>query len=809
MRDLVRDIKFGIRVLARNPGLTSIVIITLGLGIGANTAIFSVVNHVLMGKLPFRDADRLVMVWGTRGTGPDNILPILPADFADIKSQNHVFEGMAGSSDAPYTLTGAGDPESVIGYRFDSEFFSVLGAAPILGRTFTPDETKPGSSDVVVISYSLWSRRFGSDPDIIGKSITLSGSPYTVIGVMPQGFNHPAGIVELWTPLALRASTLTDRRATIIRAVARLAPGISIKQAQVEMNAFAKRLEEQYPQSNTGLGFKVVSLRDGYVGDVRPALLILLAAVGLVLLIACANVAGLLLSKASGRRQEIAIRTALGANRLRLIKQVLVESVILSVAGGAVGILLAVLSRKPLVALFPKDIANLNIPQVHEIPIDVMVLCFGLGASLLSGLAFGLAPALKTSKLNINEALKETGRASWSPRELRLRNGLVVFEISLALVLLIGASLLIQSFVRLNRSPFGFEPSSVLSTEVFLPQYKYRDGKSRLAFLRESLRRMKEISGVQSAGATNFLPLSGFWGTTTFVVEGQAWPEPGQEPTADSRVATPDYFQSMGIRVVRGQAFDEEDREGGRQVAIINETLARQHLADRDPIGARLNLGDQTHPDYWEVVGVVSDVKSFGLEKETHLDLYRPFYQVPYPLIAFTVRTGSDPESYVSAVRDAIRSVDSDQAVFKVITMQQLAAQSLALRRVSMILMACFAVLAVVLAAIGIYGVISYSVSLRTHEIGIRMALGASRRQVLGAVLRQGMLLAIAGTAIGVGAAIAGARFVSSLVYGISPSDPLTYLTIAILVLGVSLLAAFVPARRATKLDPISALRYE
>jgi putative ABC transport system permease protein len=461
------------------------------------------------------------------------------------------------------------------------------------------------------------------------------------------------------------------------------------------------------------------------------------------------------------------------------------------------------------VALFPHDIANLNIPQVHEIPIDVKVLCFGLGASVLTGLAFGLAPALKTSKLNINEALKETGRTSWSPRDLRLRNGLVVFEISLALVLLIGASLLVQSFVRLNRSPFGFDPSSVLSIEVFLPQYKYPDGKSRLAFLRESVRRMKEISGVQAAGATNFLPLSGFWGTTPFVVEGQAWPEPGQQPSADSRVATPEYFQSMGIRLIRGRAFGEGDREGAGQVAIINETLAREHFADRDPIGSRLNLGDQTHPDYWEVVGVVSDIKSFGLEKETHRDIYRPFYQVRYPLIAFTVRTSSDPESYVAAVRDAIRSVDSDQALFKVITMRQLAAQSLALRRVSMILMGCFAALAVILAAIGIYGVISYSVALRTHEIGIRMALGASRRQVLVAVLRQGMLLAVAGIGTGLAASIAGARFVSSLVYEISASDPVTYGAIAAVVFAVALAAAFIPARRATRLDPISALRYE
>jgi len=809
MRALLNDIKFGIRVMARSPGLTSIAIIALGLGIGANTAIFSVVNHVLLGKLPFRDADRLVMVWGTRGLGKDNILPILPADFAEIKSQNRVFESMAASGDSQYTLTGAGDPESIIGYRFDSDFFSVLGAAPILGRTFLPEEEKQGSNNVVILGYSLWNRRFGGDPDIIGKSITLSGTAHTVIGVMPAGFNHPAGVVQLWTPLALSPTTLTNRSATIIRAVARLAPGISIKQAQTEMNAFARQLEERYPQSNTGLGFKVVSIRDGYVGDIRPALLVLLAAVGLVLLIACANVANLLLAKASGRHKEVAIRTALGAGRLRLIKQFLIESLVLSTVGGAIGFVLALLARRPLLAMFPNDIANLNIPAVHEIPIDSTVLCFVLSASVLTGLVFGIAPALKTSRLNVNEALKEAGRASSSPRDLRLRNILVVSEISLALVLLIGASLLIQSFSRLNRSPFGFDPSGVLSAEVFLPQYKYPDAKSRLAFLRESLRKMKEIPGVQSAGATNFLPLSGFWGTTPFVLEGQPRPEPGQEPNADSRVATPEYFESMGIRLVRGRVFDEGDREGAAHVAVINETLAKQELPDRDPIGARLNLGDDAQPDYWEIVGVVRDVKSFGLEKETHLDIYRPFYQIRFPLIAFTLRTGSNPEGYTAAVRDAIRSVDSDQAVFKVVTMQQLAAESLTLRRVSMILMGCFAALALFLAAIGTYGVISYSVIMRTHEIGIRMALGASRRQVLRMILRQGMILALVGIGTGLAVAIVAARFVSSLVYEISASDPLTFLTIGATLLVVAVVAALIPAYRATRFDPMNALRYE
>jgi putative ABC transport system permease protein len=575
------------------------------------------------------------------------------------------------------------------------------------------------------------------------------------------------------------------------------------------MNGFARQLEERYPQSNTGLGFRLVSLREMYVGDIRPALLILLAAVAMVLLIACANIANLLLAKASGRQREVAIRTALGAGRLRLIKQFLIESLVLSTAGGVIGFVLALLAKRPLLALFPNDIANLNIPPVHEIPIDSRVLCFVIGASVLTGLLFGITPALKTSRLNINEALKDSGRASSSPRDLRVRNALVVSEISFALVLLIGASLLIQSLLRLNRSPFGFDPSAVLSLEVFLPQYKYPDGKSRLVFLREALGKMKEISGIQSAGATNFLPLSGFWGTTPFLLEGQPQPEPGQELKADNRVATPEYFDSMGIRLVQGRVFDEGDREGAYHVAVVNEALAEQQMPGRNPIGARLNLGDQAQPDYWEIVGVVRDVKSFGLEKETHLDIYRPFYQVPFPLIAFTLRTGSDPDAYTAAVRDAIRSVDSDQAVFKVVTMEHLAAESLSLRRISMILMGCFASLALFLAAIGIYGVISYSVTLRTHEIGIRMALGASRREVLRMLLRQGMILALAGLAVGLAVAFVVARFVSSIVYEISASDPTTYFSIAAMLLAVAILASLIPARRATRLDPMAALRYE
>ena len=810
METLLQDLRFGIRMLLKRPSFTAIVVLALALGIGANTAIFSVVNTVLLNPLPYKNADRLVGVWENNPQKGIDISPMPPADFVDFRDQNSVFEQMAYSRDGQYILTGMGEPEAIWAYRFSANFFDVMGVAPMLGRTFTEEEDKPGANKVVVLSHKLWQRRFGGSPDVVGQSITLSGEPYTIIGVMPAGFRHPQ-TVEMWTPIALDPSMMSNRSATFLRVMARLKPDATIKQAQTELAAIASRLAEQYPATNAGKGVKLESLRDAYTGDIQLPLKVLMLAVIFVLLIACANVANMLLARSASRQKEIAIRIALGASRVRLVRQFLTESVLLALMGGALGLLVAVWSTGILVGLFPNNIANLNIPRVEEIPIDAKALGFTLLISLVTGVIFGLVPALQSSKLSFNETLKEAGKSSMtSGRGRRFRDLLVVTEMALALMLLIGAGLLIKSFLQLRQGDLGFDPKNVLTAQVVLPSYKYTDVQKRRAFVHDVIARLEGLPGVESVGATNFLPLTGFWGTTSFAIEGRPAPAPGEEPEADNRIATENYFRAMGIGLVRGRQFTDADRDGAPKVALINETLARRFFPDEDPIGKRLDLGDAREPDMWEIVGVVRDVKSFGLSEETHIDIYRPYDQVTFPLIAFTIRSASDPTSLVAAVRNEVWSVDKDQPFFnKVLPMEQLASDSITLRRVSMLLLGAFAALALTLAAMGIYGVISYSVTQRTQEIGIRMALGASRGDVFKLVVRQGMLLAVMGVAIGVLIAFAVTRLMSSLLYGVSATDPLTFVLIPLVLTGVALVACFVPARRATRVDPGIALRYE
>ncbi|HWX40199.1 MAG TPA: ABC transporter permease [Blastocatellia bacterium] len=573
---LFQDIRYGCRMLFKNPGFAATAVIALALGIGANTAIFSVVSAVLLQPLPYKDADRLVMVWASKPQQPESdILPVSPPDYTDWKNQSHVFEDMGTSNDAIYSLTGAGDPQQIIGYRFSSNFFDVMGVKPLMGRTFTPEEETPGHNNVVILSYRLWQRVFGGDADILGKPIVLSGDPYTVVGVMPPAFQHPQ-MVELWTPLAIRPATMANRNATILRIVARLKPGVSIKQAQAELNSIALENERLHPETNTGLGVKVVGLRESYTGDIRPALLVLLAAVGFVLLIACANVANLLLVRASSRQKEISIRVALGASRMRLVRQMLTESLLLSGAGGGLGLAFTFAAVKPLAAIFPNNIANLNIPIVEKIPVDTKVLAFALAVSLLTGLVFGIVPSLKSARPDLNEGLKESGRSATASRGRMFRSVMAVFEIAMALVLLVGAGLMIRSFARLQSGKLGFDPQNVLSLEALLPQNKYATPEKRQAFVEQVLQRLEALPGVRSAGATNYLPLSGFWGTLTFTVEGRPLPAPGEEPEADNRVATPRYFQTMSIPVLKGREFTEQDNDKAPDVAIVNETLARR-----------------------------------------------------------------------------------------------------------------------------------------------------------------------------------------------------------------------------------------
>jgi len=808
MEKLWQDLVYGSRMLAKSPGFTLVAVLTLALGIGANTAIFSVVNTVLLKPLPFAEPDRLVMIWGL-DAGKDEIDLVSAADFDDWRASSHVFQSMAASRDASYSLTGDGDPESIRGYRFSSDFWQVLDVQPILGRTFLPEEDAPGHDQVVVLSHRLWLRRFGGDPAIVGKSIMLSSRPYTVIGVMPAGFSHPQQ-TELWTPLALDAGLSSRRDLRFLRVMARLASGATVAQAQTEMDELTRRLGQDHPDTNTGRGAKVVRLHDQHVGDIEPALLALLGAVGFVLLIACANVANLSLVRAVDRRKEIAIRSALGAGRLRLARQVITESVLLSGIGGALGLILAAWSGGLLLALFPNNIANLSIPHVSEIPIDASVLAFTLGISLLTGVTFGLAPALQATRPDLNDVLKDAARGSGGTRDgRRLRGLLVVAEMALAVVLLAGAGLMIRSFIRLQRTDIGLRPDHLLTGQVMLPQARYAEADSRRRFVDSVLERLESLPGAQSAGATNFLPLTGFWGTVSFTVEGLPRPRPGEEPEADNRLASPGYFATMGIRLIRGRGFTKADSETAPRVAIVNQTLASRWWPGADPIGRRIELGGAEQPDWWTIVGVAADVRSFGPDKEAHAEIFRPLSQTTFPLIAFVVRTTAEPAGLTAVLKEAIWQTDRDQPVFKVITMDQLAADSFTLRRISMVLMTSLALLAVGLAAVGVYGVVAYSVSRRTHEIGLRMALGASKGDLVRLIVRQAMTPMAGGAVLGLLAAMALTRFLSSLLYQVEPTDPATFLTVPLLLMAVALAACWLPALRAAKVDPMIALKNE
>ena len=805
-----QDVRFGLRMMRKNPGFAAIAILTIALGIGANTAIFSVVNAVLLAPLPFDHPERVVMLWGTNLRKNMDIMPVSPATFATWKSSSHSFEGMGGSSDSLASFT-EGEPEMVAAYDFSADYFRVLGAKAELGRTFLPEEDQPGGPNVCVLSDKIWRRRFGGDPAIVGRAIRMGATLFTVVGVMPPNFRWPS-LVEVWTPLALPASASSDWRSHYIRVVARLKPGVTIEQTQAELNAIAARAEKEHPETNADEGVVVEPIRHNMFGDVQRPLLVLLGAVGFVLLIACVNVAGLLLARTSARGREIAVRAALGAGRARLIRQMVTESVLLSLLGGVSGLALAYGSTGLLVKLFPNNIANLNIPLVEAIPVDGRVLAFTLGATLLTGLLFGLAPALVWSRADVNTTLKGSGRSPASgARERRLRNVLAVAEISLAFVLLIGAGLLVRGFLLLTESSLGFRPEKVLALELFAPRRLYPvDKPAKLrSFIEQSVENLQAVPGVESAAATNFLPLTGFWGTQRYVIEGRPAPEKGREPEADDRLATPDYFRTMGIPLVRGRVFTMLDGPDSPHVAVISSSFAERYWKNEDPIGRRINLGTADHPDWHEIVGVVGTVHAFGLEEKPHDDLYRPFAQVWFPLVAFTVKASGDPTQIAAAAKATIWKIDPTQPFYKVITMDELAGESLALRRVSTLLLAGFSAIALALAAVGIYGVLSYSVAQRTQEIGIRAALGASRGDVLRMVLGDGARIAAAGTGLGIAAALALSQLLGSLLYSVGARDPATFGGVGLLCIAVALAACYIPARRATRVDPLVALRHE
>jgi putative ABC transport system permease protein len=812
MNGLLQDVRYASRELHKSPAFTLVAAVTLALSIGANTAIFSVVNRVLLESTPFPHANRLMMVWERNLARNPQPFPISGGVFTDWKQQNDVFEDIAASFDHEMTLTGSGEPRLVIGYDITPNYFRILDVAPKMGRSFTDAEGQ-ANAQVAVLSDKFWRTVLHSDPHILGKTITLNAKTYSVIGVMPPEFNQPPQ-TEVWVPMSLTLSATTDYDSShrFIRALGRLKPGISVAQAQARMDAVEKKISALHPAAERGNTTLVEPLTQQLTGDIRTPLLALLGAVGFVLLIACVNIASLLLARASARRTEVSVRAALGASRVRLVRQFLVESLLLAIPGGLLGILLAFWSTRLLLAIFPNNVANLSIPHVDSIPVNATVLWFAVGITLFAALLFGVFPALHCSKANTSEALKESGRVFGSSvRSLRSRNRLMVAEVALALILLAGAGLMVESFRHVHNEDLGFRPEHLLGLEVFPPPNRYRSNplEQQVAFVNNVIERIQRLPGVQAVAVTNYLPLTGFWGTTEFQLEGRVTSDQTNKPLADNRRASPGYFATMGIPLLEGRDFTGADRAGSERVAIVNSTLKSRYFGDENPLGKVLEIGDASSLEKYRVIGLVADVKAFGPEQETHADVYRPLAQAQSFLLAFVVRTSGDPGAVLKPAEQAIWDVDKDQPIFDAMPMTLLAGQSITLRRTSTITLAGFAGLALVLAAIGLYGLIAYSVAQRAHEIGIRMALGARRRDVVRMILQSGLRLVLAGELIGLAASLVLMRLFASLFVGVSAHDPGAMILGLATLTAVSLLASFIPARRAAKIDPMVALRYE
>ncbi|MFP5261697.1 MAG: ABC transporter permease, partial [Blastocatellia bacterium] len=807
-----------VRMMLKGRAVTAIALVALALGIGANTAIFSVVNAVLLRPLPYADPDRLVMLWATNPSlrlGIDN-LPASAANYVEWRDQNHVFETVSALDAVNLDLTSEGEPEQIACARVSSSFFQLMNVSPEMGRVFSPEEDRPGHNNVVVMSDSLWRGRFGADPDIIGKPLTLGGKSYAVIGVLPAGFQFPGAAdlpaymnlparTDLWSPIAFTAEQEARRGDHNLAVMARLKPGVPLRAAQAEMSDLARRVEEQEPQAK-GYGVNVVSLGEQSVRGVRPALLVMLIAVSFVLLVACANVANLLLARAASRRKEIAIRMALGASRGRIIRQMLAESMALSFAGGVAGTLLSLGGINLLQALSPA-----NIPRLGGVNVDAYVLAFTLLVSLLTGVLFGLAPALQASRFNLNDSLKEGGHGSaGGPRRDRMRALLIVSEVELSLMLLLGAGLMVRSFTGLLRVDPGFDPENVLTIRLALPASRYPESGQQAAFFQQALSRLESLPGVQYAGAVSALPLSGAEEASGFMVEGGPAVDSSEMPMSDRRRASANYFRAMGIRLINGRYFTEADNQSAPPVAIINESFARQFFPDQDPVGKRIKNGGPTSTRPWlTVVGVVQDVKHLALEADARPQVYLSYLQNTSRSMAVVMRSSSGPAGLAAAARNAVWELDKQQTVTDVKTMRQYFWASIAQRRFNMVLLGVFAAVALILAAVGIYGVMSYSVTQREREIGIRMALGAKQTDVLKLVVRQGMIPAFVGVVAGAGGGLALTRLMSSLLFGVSATDAATFASVSLALTAVALAACYVPARRATKVDPMIALGRE
>ena len=805
----MRDIRYGIRSLLKRPGATAVALVTLALGIGVNTAIFSAVDSVLLRPLPLKDPERLVSIWEQTLQLGIQQNEVAPANFFDLRDQSQVFEGIGAYGPQDLNLIGGGEPERLDGQLVSANVFSILGVAPALGRTFLPDEDRPGQEHVVVLSDALWQRRFNRDPSILNRTITLNGEPFTVVGVMPRGFFFPVRETELWMPWAMEPDQASGRGDHYLRLVGRLKPGTTLERANANVGAIAQRLSAEYPRTNEGLGFTVHSLHQDYVGDLRLPILVLFAAVGLVLLIACVNVANLQLARATTRRREIAIRIALGAGRWTIVRQLLIESLLLATAGGLLGVLGAVWSVEAIAKLLPE-----NLSKLQGVNIDARVFLFTLGVSVLTAIVFGGVPALLAARTKPGATLSDVARDAAGGSSGRLvRRVLVVSEVALAVVLLVGAGLLIRSFQLLRQVDPGFTTENVLTMRMVLPMPKYAKPEARRAFYDETLRRIKEQPGVESAGMITFVPLSFGGMKFSFSVEGHPPPNDIDLPFAFYRVVSPDYFRTLDIALQRGRFFEAHDTADSQPVVLVNRRLAEQFWPNEDPIGKRLKIGPLDSPNAWlTVVGVTGDVRQAGFYDELRMDLYVPYAQERRVFVAprdLVVRTKADAASVVGAVRQAVWAVDKDQPISDVRTMDQVFAAAISQERFQALLLGLFAALALMLASVGLYGVISYSVAQRTHEIGVRIALGAQPHDVLRLVIRQGMMLTLTGLIVGIAVGSVATRVLSDMLYGVTTRDPLTFGLVPLLLLLVALLACYLPARRATKVNPMVALRYE
>jgi putative ABC transport system permease protein len=807
MDTLLKDIRYGFRSLFKHPAFTALVIVTLALGIGASTAIFSVVNTVVLRRLPYAQADRIVAIQeldakGSRGQ-------VTPANFLDWRAQNTVFEHLAAILTRPANLATQEQAERIELAMTSANFFSVFGVEPEHGRLFIPSDEQAGHAPIVVLSHALWQRRFAGDPQLVGKPITIDGNSYTVIGIAPPGFQYPDK-TEVWVPPYRLAPALNERMDPtqvrgfgMLAAVALMKPGVSLPQVASEMELITSRLRQQYPDTNNRRFNRVVSLQEHLVGETGSMLLLLFGAVGFVLLIACANVANLLLGSAAARQKEMAIRTALGASRWRVIRQLLTESTILALVGGALGLFLALWGVVLMTKLLPRDF-----PRLSEINMDWRVLGFTLGASVLTGILFGLAPALQIAKSDVQESLKESGRgASSGKRHNRLRNLLIVGEVALSVVLLVGAGLLFRSFIQLQSVKAGFTPQQVFTARLTPSGPKYKADADYMSFYSQVMQGISALPGVQGVGAINTLPLSK-GPTSGFTIEGGPLLTPDKVPSSNYRGVSSDYFRTMNIPIVQGRAFTERDSANAPPVIIVNQALARRDFPNESPVGKRVSLG-RDGKVWWEIVGVAADVRNLELREEASPEFYTSALQDTWTGMSVVARTTVEPASLASEVRRIVAEVDKSAPVSEIQTMEHIVDEAVTQPRFNLFLLGLFGGIALLLSAAGIYGVTAYAVTQRTHEFGIRMALGAQVGDVLRMILGQGLRVIGAGVVIGLAASYALTRLLKTLLFGVSVTDPLTFVVIALGLMFVALLACYIPARRATKVDPLIALRYE